>query len=321
MINKKNIFKKIFSPFWIIIFIFYSCNHAAQRTDTPTTGEIIIYADETFKPFIESEKNVFEGIYKFTKINVIYKPELEVFDAMIKDTTRLIVVARPLNQNEKEYFKSKRFFPKEIKIATDGIAIILNKNNNDTMLSLKTIRDIMSGNINSWKQINKKSKLDKIKVVFDNAKSSTVRFVVDSICEKNKISKNLSAMDYNTDVVDFISKNPNAIGIIGVSWICNSKDSVSMSFLDKVNVARLTMHDTATFENTCQPFQYYISKGKYPLTRSIYVINSEPRSGLATGFSAFLASYRGQLIIYKAGILPATQPVRVIEVTDEPYMK
>ena len=133
MINKKNIFKKIFSPFWIIIFIFYSCNHAAQRTDTPTTGEIIIYADETFKPFIESEKNVFEGIYKFTKINVIYKPELEVFDAMIKDTTRLIVVARPLNQNEKEYFKSKRFFPKEIKIATDGIAIILNKNNNDTM--------------------------------------------------------------------------------------------------------------------------------------------------------------------------------------------
>ncbi len=310
--------------FFIICCVFIlSCNsnNGKQHTDTPTTGEITIYVDETFKPIIEAEKNVFEGIYRYAKIKTVYLPEAEVFDALIKDTTRLIIVSRKLTPKENAYFKNKTFYPKEILIATDGIAIILNKNNSDTILSMKTIKGILSGEIKSWKQINKHSRLNNIQVVFDNPKSSTVRFAIDSILKNSKISKNLSAMDYNTDVVNFVNNNPDALGIIGVSWICNSRDSISMSFLDKINVARLTNQDTALFENTCQPYQYYISKGKYPLMRSIYVINSEPRSGLATGFASFVASYRGQLIIYKAGILPATQPVRVINVTDEPYYK
>jgi phosphate transport system substrate-binding protein len=59
-----------------------------------------------------------------------------------------------------------------------------------------------------------------------------------------------------------------------------------------------------------------MAEGWYPLTREIYVINTEPRVGLATGFAAFLASERGQRIILKSGILPNTQPYRIIEVKD-----
>ena len=321
---KSHVSKQYFVFGILLIYVFFiSCSNGNQKsyTDTPTTGKINIYVDETFKPIIESEVSVFEGIYHYAKINAIYKPEVDVINALLKDTTRLVVISRKLTKEETDFFKSKTFYPKEIKIATDGIAIIVNKNNIDTMLTMKNIKAILSGDITSWKQLNKNSKLQNIKVVFDNKKSSTVRFVVDSICKGSKISKYLSAMEYNTDVVDYVSKEPNALGIIGVSWICNSRDSVSMSFLDKVNVVRLTNQDEVKFSNSCQPYQYYISKGIYPLTRSIYVINSEPRVGLATGFASFLASYRGQLIIYKAGILPATQPVRVVEITDEPYLK
>ena len=55
----------------------------------------------------------------------------------------------------------------------------------------------------------------------------------------------------------------------------------------------------------------------YPLARSIYVLLNDPRSALPWGFASFLASDRGQRIILKSGLVPATQPVRVVNVKDE----
>jgi len=50
------------------------------------------------------------------------------------------------------------------------------------------------------------------------------------------------------------------------------------------------------------------------LSRDIYIINAEPRNGLVTGFSSFVASDKGQRIILKSGILPAIAPTRVVSV-------
>ena len=50
--------------------------------------------------------------------------------------------------------------------------------------------------------------------------------------------------------------------------------------------------------------------------RDVYVILTDPRSGLASGFSTFLASDRGQRIILRAGLMPATQNVRIVNVRD-----
>jgi phosphate transport system substrate-binding protein len=63
-----------------------------------------------------------------------------------------------------------------------------------------------------------------------------------------------------------------------------------------------------------KPYQAYMVDKIYPLTREIYLINTEPRNGLATGFSAFVASDKGQRIILKSGILPAVAPTRVVNI-------
>ena len=49
----------------------------------------------------------------------------------------------------------------------------------------------------------------------------------------------------------------------------------------------------------------------------IYIINTEPRNGLATGFSSFVTSDKGQRIILKSGILPAVPPSRVINIRND----
>ena len=48
----------------------------------------------------------------------------------------------------------------------------------------------------------------------------------------------------------------------------------------------------------------------------MYVLLTDPRSGLASGFATFMASDRGQRIILRSGIVPATQNVRIVNVRE-----
>lgn len=302
----------------VALLICIACNHSGTKySDTPTTGNIKISVDETFKPIAQSEIQVFEGIYRYAKINAEYKPEIEIFRDIIKDSVRLIISSRKLSQKETDYFKSVKFFPKETRIAIDGIALIVNNANPDTLISINMLKDIVSGKISSWKQMNPKSRLSKIKVVFDNPNSSTVRFILDSVCRGGELSSALSASSGNSDVVEIVAANPGAIGIIGVNWVSDQSDSTAMSFLKKIKVVSVSMNDKPTSANSYKPYQAYLSTGDYPLRRDLYVINSDPRAGLPSGFASFLASDRGQRIILKSGILPATQPVRIVHVNNE----
>ena len=67
--------------------------------------------------------------------------------------------------------------------------------------------------------------------------------------------------------------------------------------------------------NCVQDRKNYIYSGEYPFCRDVYIINREGRTGLGTGFAAFVAGEKGQLIILKAGMVPATQPVRMVKIT------
>ena len=292
-------------------------NTGDSYSDTPTTGKVSIAVDETFQPIIEAELSVFHAIYRYAKIQPQYLPEVDVFNLLLKDSIRLAIVSRPLSAKEMDYFHSRKFFPKEIPVAIDGIAVLVNPSNPDTLFSISQLRKIMLGEITNWKQINPASKLGEIKVVFDNPNSSTVRFVVDSITKTQNLGKQLSAMQYNIDVVDFISKTPNAIGVMGISWISDSRDPKSLSFLKKIKVAGVSTIDPATSESSYHPFQAYIATGKYPLTRFVYMILTEPRAGLGTGFTSFVSSDKGQRIILKTGILPYVEPARIVNVKEE----
>jgi phosphate transport system substrate-binding protein len=66
-------------------------------------------------------------------------------------------------------------------------------------------------------------------------------------------------------------------------------------------VAALKNDSTGEF---LKPYQAYIALKTYPLTRSLYYINSESYPGLGTGFANFLGSQRGQLIFFHAHLFP-----------------
>jgi len=302
----------------VVIPFLLSCANkkGSNYNDSPTSGDITIAVDETLAPIIRQEIDVFQSIYISANITDLKVSEIDAFNLLLKDSVRMIIATRALSDEEKKFFAENKVFPKEVKIATDGIALIVHKNNPDSLLALNTIKDIFTGNIKSWDELGTGSELGLIKTVFDHPQSSTAQFAVKSVCNNQPLSPELSAMKNNRDVIDFVAENPGSLGIIGVSWISNQNDTTCMGFLDKVKVVAISRDSIPTTDNSFQPYQAYLATGDYPLTRDIYAVIADPRIGLTSGFTSFITSDRGQRIILKSGILPVTQPVRIIQVTD-----
>lgn len=307
------------SGLFVMLALLSACQSKPKdgQTDTYTSGVIAIAADESFQPIVQEEIDVFEGLFPLAGIVPRYVTEVEAVNLLLKDSLRLAITSRRLTPGEMNSFNSRKFFPEEIKIATDGLALITHRSNPDSLIAVKDIRRILTGDAGQWTDIYPTSRLKDIRLVFDNKNSSTVRFAVDSICRGAALSDRVKALKTNKEVIDYVSRTPDAIGIIGVNWLSDRNDSTGLSFSAEVRVMSVSAADKATPANSYKPYQAYLFYGTYPLTRSIYALLNDPRGALPWGFASFLASDRGQRIILKSGLLPATQPVRVVNVKDE----
>ena len=302
----------------VALVVLSACNSKSKGpTDTYSSGVVTIAADESFEPIIQEEIEVFESLYPLAGIVPRYTTEVEAINLLLKDSVRLAIATRTLTKEEMNSFHSRKFFPREIKLATDGLALIVNRANPDSLLSVRDFRRILTGEVKNWKEVNPDSRLKGIQVVFDNKNSSTVRFAVDSICKGVPLSSQLKALKTNREVIDYVARTPDAIGIIGVNWLSDRNDSTGLSFSKEVRLMSVSAADKAMPDNSYKPYQAYLYYGDYPLARSIYALLNDPRSALPWGFASFLASDRGQRIILKSGLVPATQPVRVVNVKDE----
>lgn len=282
--------------------------------DTITTGEISVAVEEGYKPVIASCIDVFDSIYRTAKINPRYVSEGEAIRALIEDSVQVVVVGRQLAVKELEYFQSRGFQPPTTAIAFDALAIILNPANLDSVLTVQQVKDILSGKITDWSEINPKSKLGKILVVFDNPQSGTVRFVKDSVIAGQELSPKATALDINEQVINYVSKNKSALGIIAGNWISDTDDAGVQKFRKEIRIADVAKE---TGKEGYGPYQAYLATGDYPFKRTIYIINAQGRrNGLGAGFASYLAR-DGQRIMLKEGLLPANAVTRLVKTSRE----
>lgn len=308
--------KSLFCAVAAGLFFLYSCSPRDKKgnfLDTTTSGHIKIAVDESLKPLLDTELDTFEALYNRAHIDIIYTSEEEAMNLLLNDSVRLAVITRGLMASEMEMLKSRQLEPHEVAIAKEGIAAIFNKKNADSVISLPQLKDVLTGKISTWSQLRKGGSKDTIQVVFDQPASGIVRYFKDSL-KIDKLAPNCFALKSNPAVIDYISTRPNAIGLIGVSWVSDSDDSTTNVFLNTVRIGGVA-RDTGEYY---QPYQAYIAQGQYPLTRNIIVINREGRTGLGSGFLAFMAGEKGQRIVLKAGLVPSTMPVRIVEIKREP---
>ena len=272
-------------------------------------------SDESFSPIIEEARAVFEHTYPKATIKPIYTNELDGINMLMERKVWLTVASKRLRESQIKNLKDRKYVARCIPIAYDGLALIVNNENPDTCISIKDIKRVLVGEVTKWSEVYPNSKLGDFDVVFDNAKSSTVHFCIDSILGGKPInSPKVEAVKKSAEVINYVSSHKNAIGIIGSNWLNDARDSTNVTFKKNIRVVSVSRLDEATPMNSWKPYQFYIYNGNYPLVRTIYAICTDPRQGLPWGFCNFLQSPIGQKIFFKAGLLPARGNMAVREV-------
>ena len=285
-----------------------SCDNSDKRggrTDTETSGEITIVADESLKPVVQELIDQFEFKWPKAKINLKDTTENRGFELIRDLQTCLLFTTRPLKESEIAYLKTKKQLPSVFPVAYDGLALIINPNNTDSCISVKNIKDILKGKVTKWNEIYPASKLGNFDVVFDNKESATLHYVVDSILDGQPIDNpNITAAKTSADVIEYVHSTPNAIGIIGSNWLNDKGDSTNLTFINKIRVMKVTVNDEATASNSWKPYQVYLLDGRYPFARTVYAICVDPQRKLPWSFANYTTSPTGQLIVKRAGLLP-----------------
>ena len=309
-------FKGLFLSFIAGIFCMLSvlgCKNKVKPnadTDTPVSGEIAIVADESFAPLIKKEVETFSALYPEAKINMRFLPEYDAATNFYSDRKlRLLIIPRKPGDTERKYFEQLGLPPHATEIAIDAIAIIVNASNPDSMFTYGELADLLSGKIGSWKQVDDKSPLDNPMVVFDNAKSSTVRYMLENVVKEGKLSHNAFAVDSNPAVISYVRTNPAAIGVIGASWLL--RDDLPPGTFDNIKIAAISARDS--LNRFYRPVKKDIYSLKYPFLREVYIVSQEAHQGLGTGFATFVASDEGQRIVSRYGLMPADNALRIIE--------
>ncbi len=312
--------------FTLSAIVFSSCGQQNKdgRTDTYSSGAISFASDESFSPVIEEERELFEYTYPNATLTAIYTNESDAVQMLLDGKVYMAVTSRDFREGEVAQLKLNRQFPQSVKFAYDGLALIQNKQNTDSCISVKDIRRILTGDVTKWSDIYPESKSvsrnEDITVVFDNPKSSTVHFAEDSILGGKPItSPNVMAVEKVEDVITYVEDNLGAIGIIGSNWLNDQRDTTNLTFRKEVRPMAVTRLDVANVQNSYKPYQYYFWNDSYPLVRTLYILLNDTHMGLPTGFKNFIISQdRGQRVILRAGLLPAygNITIRRVHITD-----
>jgi phosphate transport system substrate-binding protein len=306
----------------LISLLFLSCDGGSEngkKLSTPTSGETTIVADETLQPVISATVDSFHDNYSAAKITALYLPEGEAVKLFMEDSVQVAVLGRDLTPEEKDYFKKIELPVHSTKIAYDAITLIVNKGNKVSVLKLSQLKDILLGKIRYWSDIEPSLPRQEIQVVFDHSASSTVSYLKKHFNLPDQLPSHFYAVKTNPQVIDYTEKNPNALGIIGLNWVSDHDDSMATGFLKRIKMVGLSAPEgvKGAQGEYYEPYQLYIKQGLYPLTREVYIVNREPRTGLGTGFVSYIAGNKGQTIIHLSGLVSPYSPVRVIEFKDD----
>lgn len=286
-----------------VLFVFQTCKQSKPNNDSDTkdSGEALFVSDESFAPILDQEIYIFKNDNPKAKPTMVYKSENDVVGMLVNDSSRFGFLSRELTADEQTAIKSHHVSAVVKKFAVDAVAIIVNEASPDTAITVGDIKKMLAG----------QTKTDR-SIVFDNPNSSLVRYLKEFSGQADFKQKNIYALKSNKEVIEYVSKHPDAIGITGFSWI-NDPDADYAEAAKKVKILAIRDENSKTAPaGYFRPSQEALYLKQYPLLRYLYIVNCTGRTGLGHGFEHFIESEKGQRIILRSGLLPINIPERNI---------
>ena len=164
-------------------------------------------------------------------------------------------------------------------IGIDGIAIVVNKENKVTDLTLEQLEKIYSGEIKNWSEVGGN---DKAIVVIGREDGSGTRDGFESIVMKNSKPAYAQELESTGTVISTVSTTAGAIGYASLANVDDSVKAVSV--------------------NGVAPSEATVKDGTFPIQRPFICVYKEGNdSQLVKAYLEFALSDAGQEQVTKAG--------------------
>jgi len=286
-------------------------SNAEAAPSLSTSGNVTIYADESFQPLLSSAKTVFEHQYADAHVDMRYVTEAEAVQRFLNYETPVTFLARRLTDAELKDRSDRGFRVQQLRIATDAVAFVVNPGNPDSMLSRQQTVGLLNGSVTNWQRLSSTNPSGDVSIVFQKNNSGTATYIRDSVLKGTPLPANGYALKTHREVLDYVRTHPGALGVVALNWISDANDPNVVETLKGVRV--LAVSNPPDSDHYYKPNRASIRERRYPFTRGVYMINGEGRTGLGTGFASYLASDPGMTLIERSGLVAYKDPVRVIE--------
>ncbi|MDD5496385.1 MAG: phosphate ABC transporter substrate-binding protein [Candidatus Omnitrophica bacterium] len=214
--------------------------------------------------------------------------------SLISGTCDIANASRTIKAKEITLARQRGIEPYEIKVALDGLAVVVNPANPVSKLTTDQLAGIFTGRIANWKELGGKD--EKIVILSREVNSGTHVYFKEHVLRKNdpnskeEFAPGALLLSSSQAIADEVAGNPAAIGYYGMGYISPKQKPVAV----------------AKDENSeyVEPAIENVISGKYPISRPLYMYtNGEPK-GLVKKYVDFTLSPEGQNIVLATDFVP-----------------
>ncbi|MEI7801679.1 MAG: PstS family phosphate ABC transporter substrate-binding protein [Bacteroidota bacterium] len=274
-----------------LAFIITSCgNNSSDNSSTEKTEKksIVLKGSDTVLPLAQKEAEEFMKKDTTASLTVTGGGSGVGFTALIDGTTDIAMASREIKLDEKTKLETKSVTVKEVLIAKDALAVIVNPANKIAQLTKEQLKDIFTGKITNWKQVGGDN--EKIVVYARETSSGTYEFFKEHVMDKINYDKSVLNLPATGAIVQSVSQTKGAIGYIGLAYLNSDVKDVAVSYDEGKT------YINASTENAIN--------GTYPITRPLFFYYDESIDKKVKSFVDYVLSAEGQTLVKEVGYVP-----------------
>jgi len=287
-----------------------------DRKETATKGRVVVLVSESVAPLLQDEEKTFEELYPDAHVDLVVTTARDAIAKFFNvESLKVIVSSRPLNQEERNAASKFGLKFGEYVMAVDAVAIIANIENPVTRFRTTQLDSILNGSVTRWDKVDAEKKFSgQIELCFPSRNAGTYEVVASTICKGRELAKPVQQVSSSPEMVHFVINHSRALGIVGLNWLNQNHNK------DKLRVMELADPNApdslGTRSKYFSPHQAYVYQKYYPLAHEVVIYSRADIYNVGAGFLTFITSAPGQKIVLNDGLVPATMPVRLVQLTN-----
>jgi len=208
--------------------------------------------------------------------------------AIISGTTDIAQASRSMKMDEKLKMQEAGKAFKEVIIAYDALAVIVNPANPVSQLTREQLEGIFTGKITNWKEVGGEDA--KIVAYSRETSSGTYEFFKEHVLNKKNFTSSALLMPATGAIVQSVSQTKGAIGYIGLAYVDKAVKPLKVSY-DKGKVYVVPSVASAMDKT-------------YPITRPLYYYYLSSIEKKVSSYVNYILSPEGQKIVLETGYVP-----------------